>query len=73
MIMTKDISQVSEFDAITQEHIVRDMTADEIADMNARKARADLSRENEAKAATDKAALLVRLGITAEEAALLLS
>ena len=69
--MTKDISQVSEFDAITQEHIVRDMTADEIADMNARKARADLSRENEAKAATDKAALLIRLGITADEAALL--
>jgi hypothetical protein len=65
--------KVSEFDAITQEHIVRDMTADEIADMNARKARADLARENEAKAATDKAALLVRLGITADEATLLLS
>jgi hypothetical protein len=71
MIMTKDILQVSEFDAITQEHIVRDMTADEIADMSARKARADIARENEAKAASDKAALLIRLGITADEAALL--
>lgn len=65
--------KVSEFDAITQEHIVRDMTADEIADMQARKARADLARENETKAAAAKTALLERLGITADEATLLLS
>jgi hypothetical protein len=70
--MAKETLQISEFDAATQELTVRDMNADEIADMNARKARADLIRENEAKAAEDKAALLTRLGITAEEAKLLL-
>jgi hypothetical protein len=70
--MTTTTSKISEFDAITGEHIVRDMNAEEIADMAARKAEADLARENEIKAATAKAALLVRLGITADEAALLL-
>lgn len=71
--MAKETLQVCEFDAITQEYSIRDMTEDEIADMNARKAAANLDRENEAKAAIAKTALLERLGITAEEAALLLS
>ena len=71
--MAKDILQAGEFDAATGVYSVRDMTNEEIADMNQRKIEADLFKENEAKLATAKAALLEKLGITAEEAALLLS
>jgi hypothetical protein len=71
--MAKETLQTSEFDAITQALIVRDMNSDEIADMNARKARADLIRENEIKTAEVKAALLTRLGISAEEAKILIA
>jgi len=50
----------------------RDMTAEEVAQLEADKA-AEIARQNELEAkASAKAALLDRLGITAEEAALLL-
>ena len=69
--------KTSEFDGLTGKNIVRDMTADEIAQREADNAkRAELAAaaeaEKEAKAIA-KAALLERLGMTAEEAALLLS
>ena len=52
---------------------VRDATADEIAEIEARKAKAE-ARKAEAEAKTTaKAALLAQLGITEEQAKLLLS
>lgn len=62
-----------EFDAITGEGSYRDLTADELKEHKANeKLRAEALVQAEAKA-TAKAALLDRLGIAAEEAALLLS
>jgi len=59
--------------AETGEEIIREFNADELAqqaiDVAAQKAKA----ATEAQAATDKAALLAKLGITADEAKLLLS
>jgi hypothetical protein len=52
--------------------LVRDMTEDEIAQVNADKAAYALEQKAKADKATAKAALLDRLGITADEAALLL-
>jgi hypothetical protein len=53
--------------------LVRDATADEIAEIEARKAEVEAEQiKAEAKAA-QKAALLDRLGITEEEAKLLLA
>ena len=64
------------FDAITQENTVRDMTADELADYETRSAEfianKNAKEEAELQAKADRTALLARLGITAEEAALLL-
>jgi hypothetical protein len=64
--------QISEANFLTGETIVRDMNADELAQYKADQAE---SKAN-AKAAADKAAarqaVLDRLGITADEAALLL-
>ena len=65
------------FDAITQENNVRDMTIDELADYQKREL--EMKEEEKTKAAEsqraieNKAALLAKLGITAEEAKLLLS
>lgn len=62
-----------EFDAITGEGSYRDLTADELKEHKANeKLRAEALVQAEAKA-TAKAALLDRLGITAQEAALLFS
>jgi hypothetical protein len=61
-----------EFDAITGEGFYRDLTADELKEHKANeKLREQLLAEAEAKAA-EKQALLDRLGITADEAKLLL-
>ena len=57
----------------TGEIIEREMNADELAQWQADQAFAQLAREKEAAAANQKAALLDRLGITADEAKLLLS
>jgi hypothetical protein len=56
----------------TGEVIERDMTADELSQWEADKTEAEAKAEAEAEAATAKAALLDRLGITQEEAKLLL-
>ena len=72
--MTLEISIVN---AETGEQIIRNMTADEIAMHEAgtlEAANGAKQREAEATAkAADKAALLAKLGITADEAALLLA
>lgn len=60
------------FDLETGEEVTRPMTEEEVAqyEIDTAKMNAEITAENEA--ATAKAALLNRLGITAEEAALLL-
>ena len=57
----------------TDEIIDREMNDDEFAQWQKDKAEAEARIEAEVQAATDKAALLNRLGITADEAKLLLS
>ena len=59
--------------AETDEIIDREMTADEFADYKADKANEKAKAEAEADKAAQRTALLERLGITAEEAQLLLS
>jgi hypothetical protein len=71
--MTKLEPQVKIVNCQTNEEIVRDATAKEIAQMELDAADA-VARKAEAEAkATAKANLLTKLGITAEEAVLLLS
>jgi FMN-dependent NADH-azoreductase len=64
-----------EFNAITGEETIteRDMTAEEVAQYEADQAAAVTQAAAEAAKAAEKEALLERLGITAEEAKLLLS
>jgi len=71
--MTTTKLQVKEVNCTTGEEIVRDANAEELAQI---KLDAASSKEQQAEAeakATAKAALLSKLGITAEEARLLLS
>jgi hypothetical protein len=56
----------------TNEVIDREMTNAEFADYQAQEAKDAAMAEERAKAETNKAALLSKLGITADEAALLL-
>jgi hypothetical protein len=68
--------QISEHDAISDEVIVRDMTAEELAEREAialknAQTKAEAEAEKQAKA-TARQAVLDRLGITSEEAALIL-
>jgi hypothetical protein len=60
-------------DVLTNEIVVREMNDEEFADWQVRIAESEAAKTAEAKAATDKAALLAKLGITADEAKLLLS
>ena len=57
----------------TDEIVEREMTADELISYNLRQAEAIKQQQAEEQAATDKAALLAKLGISADEAKLLLS
>jgi hypothetical protein len=57
----------------TGEVVERDMTAEEVAQLAKDKAASDALIAAETKAAADKAALLSKLGITEDEARLLLS
>ena len=57
----------------TDEIIDREMTDAEFADYQAQQAKDKAMTQAIAQAATDKAALLAKLGITADEAKLLLS
>jgi uncharacterized protein with ATP-grasp and redox domains len=68
-----DKLQITEVNCTTGETIVRDATVEEIAQYKADQAAEAIKQaETEAKA-TARAAILDRLGLTAEEAALLLS
>jgi len=66
--------KITEIDYTTNPETIteRDMTTDELAQLKADKATHDQQIKNEAEKAEVKAALLDRLGITADEAALLL-
>jgi hypothetical protein len=57
----------------TGEEIVRDMTAAELAQLESDQENAELLKSMEITKATEKAALLAKLGITDDEAKLLLS
>ena len=71
--MIKSIPQIKIVDVTTGEEIIRDANAEEIAQMELDAANyAAQKAEAEAKA-TAKAALLTQLGITEEQAKLLLS
>ena len=62
-----------QIDVVTGEEIVIELSQKEIDDREAAYAKAEADREAEATAKADaKAALLSKLGITADEAALLL-
>ena len=71
--MTKSKVQITEFNCATGEEIVRDLTNEEISQMESDAANA-VTRKAEAEAkATAKAELLEQHGITEEQAKLLLS
>lgn len=64
---------VIEHNATTGEIIEREMTAEELAQRQTDKAEAEVQAQAAAEAAATKSAVLARLGITEEEAKLLLS
>ena len=65
--------QIKIVNAETGEEIVRDMNAEELAQFEIDKATAKADSDALAAKAAGKSALLAKLGITAEEAKLLLS
>jgi hypothetical protein len=69
--MTKPIVKI--VNATTGEEIEREMNAEEFAQYEIDQARSEALKAEEAAKAAAKAELLERLGITAEEAALLLA
>lgn len=60
-------------DLSTGEEFYRDYTAEEVAEVELAKAKAESQAEEAAQAAAAKTALLEKLGITEDEAKLLLS
>ena len=69
--MTNPIIKI--VNAATGEELEREMTADEFKIYQAEQAANATKKDAEIKKAEDKAALLAKLGITADEAALLLA
>ena len=69
----KNTPQVKIFNSETGEEIIRDANAEELAQMKIDIANSKAEKAEAQARATAKAALLDRLGITAEEAQLLLS
>jgi hypothetical protein len=69
--MTKQLKV--EHNLETGEVIEIELTAEEIAELSALRAKTEAKIAAETQKATEKAALLVKLGITADEAKLLLS
>ena len=69
--MTKLMTKIH--NAETGEVIEREMNAEELAVIAQDKVNADLAKAESAKAQSDREALLAKLGITADEAKLLLS
>ena len=64
--------EIGIYDHATGESLVREMNADELADYQAGLEATAEAEADKAKAELDKAALLTKLGITAEEAKLLM-
>jgi hypothetical protein len=64
---------IAEYNTTTGEILERQATTQELAQQKIDQAEAKAEAEAEAKAAADKAALLAKLGITADEAKLLFS
>jgi hypothetical protein len=64
--------QVKIVNAETGEEIIRDMNAEELAQLEIDKATAQSEKEAKAAKAHERSALLTKLGITEEEAQLLL-
>ncbi len=60
-------------DATTGEEIEREMNAEELAQWEANKANAETQKALQAQKAAEKAAVLAKLGLTADEVAALLS
>jgi len=73
IIMAITKPQTTIHNAQTGEVITREMTSDELAQREADKTISDAVKAAAAKAEADKAALLAQLGITEEQAKLLLS
>lgn len=67
------MTQIKIHNVETGEVIEREMNAEELAQWEADKAKAEAEAQAKAAAAAAKAALLAKLGITEEEAKLLLS
>ena len=65
--------QITEFNCETQTEIIRDATSAEIKQMDLDKANYEAAKAEAKAKATAKVALLSKLGITEEEAKLLLS
>lgn len=65
--------KIVEHNIETNEITERDMTAEELAQWEADKLEVESSKAEEATKAADKAALLAKLGISEDEAKLLLS
>jgi hypothetical protein len=65
--------EIGIYDHATGESLVREMTSDELADYKAGLKATAQAEAAKAKAEADKAALLEKLGITADEAQLLIS
>jgi len=66
-------NQTVQHNVETGEIITREATADEIANVKNLQAKRKVIQDAESKAAADKLVLLAKLGITADEAKLLLS
>jgi hypothetical protein len=64
--------EIGIYDHATGESLVREMNAEELADYQAGLEATAEAEADKAKAELDKAALLTKLGITAEEAKLLM-
>ena len=71
--MSTEIIQFKTFNSATGEEVIRDATNEELAQIKEARAADAQAKAAIAQAATDKAALLAKLGITADEAKLLLS
>lgn len=71
--MTKSTLKVKEFNCETGEEIVRDASAEEIAQFELDATNSAIKEAETQAKATARAAILNRLGLTAEEAAILLS
>ena len=71
--MTKSIPQIKIVNVTTGEEIVRDATAEEIAQIELDAANSAVLKAEAETKETAKAALLAQLGITEEQAKLLLS